>query len=109
MIKDKQINGNTITKTLHCEYCNRNVSFTIRRRDLEELKNNQLFNFVIVHAKDHAIVVSIDGFGNIRRTRVAMISELPESLYDRKLSEEELFELESVDNLADALKSFLNQ
>jgi len=100
-----------LTKTLQCEYCKKRITFNIKKSDLEELKNNQLFNFVVFHAEDHAIVISVDGFGNIRRTRVAMINDSAIGLKNALKKEEAnlKLELEEIDNLADAFKNFLKQ
>ena len=63
-----------IMKTFNCEKCGRKVECKIERKQIEELKDSQLFNFVLMHANDHTLIVSIDGKGNIRRSRIASLS-----------------------------------
>ena len=63
-----------IMKTFNCEKCGRKVECKIEKKQIEELKDSQLFNFVLMHANDHTLIVSIDGRGNIRRSRTASLS-----------------------------------
>ena len=63
-----------IMKTFNCEKCGRKVECKIEKKQIEELKDSQLFNFVLMHASDHTLIVSIDGKGNIRRSRIASLS-----------------------------------
>ncbi len=64
------------SKYYFCEHCQKNLEFKLDPKQLENLKNSQLFNFVLMHASDHALVLSIDGNGNIRRTRIAALNSV---------------------------------
>ncbi len=68
--------NNLLRKSIICPYCNRRLEFTTDAGQLKEMKESKLFNFVIMHAEDHTLVVSIDGKGDIRRTRVATVNDL---------------------------------
>jgi len=67
-----------INKTLICSKCNKKLDFRIDKKQLEELRNSQLFNFVIMHANDHTLVISVDGRGEIRRSRIATLNAVKE-------------------------------
>lgn len=61
-------------KAFNCEKCGRMLECRIDKKQLEELKDSQLFNFVLMHAKDHTLIISLDGRGQVRRSRIASLS-----------------------------------
>ncbi|MBY8999294.1 MAG: hypothetical protein KGD64_00055 [Candidatus Heimdallarchaeota archaeon] len=63
-----------VIKAFNCEKCGRMLECRIDKKQIEELRDSQLFNFVLMHAEDHTLIVSIDGRGQIRRSRVASLS-----------------------------------
>ena len=63
-----------IIKAFNCEKCGRMLECRIDKNQLEELRDSQLFNFVLMHAKDHTLIISIDGRGQVRRSRIASLS-----------------------------------
>jgi hypothetical protein len=78
----------------------------IDRKQLEDLKESQLFNFVLMHAEDHTLIISIDGRGNIRRSRTASLS----SSVKQKAELEEFADytiIEECNNLVDAFNVYL--
>ena len=63
-----------VIKTFSCEKCGRMLECRIDKKQIEELRDSQLFNFVLMHAEDHTLIISIDGRGQIRRSRIASLS-----------------------------------
>jgi hypothetical protein len=63
-----------IIKAFNCEKCGRMLECRIDKKQLEELRDSQLFNFVLMHAEDHTLIISLDGRGQIRRSRIASLS-----------------------------------
>ncbi|MHA1344865.1 MAG: hypothetical protein ACTSVO_08375 [Candidatus Heimdallarchaeaceae archaeon] len=61
-------------KAFNCEKCGRMLECRIDKKQIEELKDSQLFNFVLMHAKDHTLIISIDSRGQVRRSRIAALS-----------------------------------
>ena len=97
-----------IIRAFYCEKCGRKVECKIERKQIEELKDSQLFNFVLMHAKDHTLILSIDGRGNIRRSRIASLSsdakkEVNESSF------QDFPVLEECNNLVDAFNVYLQK
>ncbi len=95
-----------IVKAFNCEKCGRMVECKIEKKQIEELKDSQLFNFVLMHADDHTLILSIDGRGNIRRSRIASLS----SDAKRKAnisSFQDYPVLEECNNLVDAFNVYL--
>ncbi|MHA1708130.1 MAG: hypothetical protein ACTSYV_03515 [Candidatus Heimdallarchaeaceae archaeon] len=102
----KLTNEKYIIKSFNCEHCGKTLECKIEKKQLEELKETQLFNFVIMHANDHTLIVSVDGRGNIRRSRVASLSS--NSINKAELSELKNYQiLEESKNLIDAFNSFI--
>ncbi|MEE9409786.1 MAG: hypothetical protein V3V41_02550 [Candidatus Heimdallarchaeota archaeon] len=101
-------NNKYIMKTFNCEQCGRTVECKIEKKQIEELKESQLFNFVLMHANDHTLIVSIDGRGNIRRSRIASLSsnfqdsEEIDSIQDYQIIEE-------CNNIVDAFNVYLKK
>ncbi|MHA1685403.1 MAG: hypothetical protein ACTSYD_03220 [Candidatus Heimdallarchaeaceae archaeon] len=98
---------NSLIRSVYCDICKTNINFKIEKEQLDELKNEQLFNFVVIHAQDHTIVVSIDSSGNVRRTRTALLnkSETKSNVISKQLPEIP----EYCDNIADAFSVFLKK
>jgi len=95
-----------IIKAFNCEKCGRIVECKIDKKQIEELKESQLFNFVLMHADDHTLIISIDGKGNIRRSRIASLNT--NVARERKLIEMQDYEiLEDCNNLVDAFNVYL--
>lgn len=69
-----EIENQFIMKAFNCEKCGRMLECRIDKKQLEELKDSQLFNFVLMHAKDHTLIISLDGRGQVRRSRIASLS-----------------------------------
>lgn len=95
-----------ILKTFSCERCGRLLECRIDKKQIDELRETQLFNFVIMHADDHTLIVSVDGKGNIRRSRTASLS----SNFSNSIELDELQDyhiLEESNNLVDAFNSYL--
>lgn len=61
-------------KAFNCEKCGRMLECRIDKKQIEGLKDSQLFNFVLMHAKDHTLIISIDSRGQVRRSRIASLS-----------------------------------
>ncbi len=100
------VNNKFIRKTFNCDHCGRMLECKIDRKQLEDLKDSQLFNFVLMHAEDHTLIVSIDGRGNIRRSRIASLS----SSVKQKAEFEEFADytiIEECNNLVDAFNVYL--
>ena len=102
MLREEQY----ILKTFNCERCGRLLECKIDRKQIEDLRDSQLFNFVIMHADDHTLIVSVDGRGNIRRSRIASLSSNVEN--NVELNELQDYQiLEESNNLVDAFNSYL--
>lgn len=97
---------NDLIRSIYCEVCGTNINFKIEKKQLEELKKEQLFNFVVIHAENHTIVVSVDSSGNIRRTRTAFLNKSD----TKDIGETGLPKIpEYCDNIADAFNFFLKK
>jgi hypothetical protein len=103
------INDNRyIRKTFNCDYCGKTLECKIERKQLEELRDSQLFNFVLMHADDHTLIISIDGRGDIRRTRTASLGSSVNQETD--FSHLEIYHaLDECDNIVDAFNVFLKK
>lgn len=62
-----------LEKHAFCERCNLHLRVEIPLRYLDNVSDNGLFNYVVLHATDHALVLAIDKQGGIRRSRIAAI------------------------------------
>ena len=71
---EMEMENQFVIKAFSCEKCGRMLECRIDKKQLEELRDSQLFNFVLMHAEDHTLIISIDGKGQIRRSRVASLS-----------------------------------
>ena len=97
-----------IIKAFNCEKCGRMLECRIDKNQLEELRDSQLFNFVLMHAKDHTLIISIDGRGQVRRSRIASLSSNltiekdAESLVDYEI-------LEEYNDIVEAFNDFLKK
>ena len=102
-------NGNNfIQKTFSCDHCGKLLECKIERKQIEELRDSQLFNFVLMHADDHTLIISIDGRGDIRRSRVASLSSGVSQEPD--LSQLETYHaLEKCESIVDAINVFLKK
>jgi hypothetical protein len=59
-----------------------------------------------MHADDHTLIISIDGRGEIRRSRIASLSS--SSVQETEFSDLEIYHaLEKCDNIIDAFNVFL--
>ncbi|MCG3221258.1 MAG: hypothetical protein H7641_07750 [Candidatus Heimdallarchaeota archaeon] len=95
-----------IMKAFSCEKCGRMVECKIEKKQIEELKESQLFNFVLMHADDHTLILSIDSRGNIRRSRVASLSS--DAKKETSIpSFQDYPVLEECNNLVDAFNVYL--
>ncbi len=65
-----------IERHVFCSKCDRLLAVRIPIEYLAQVSDNGLFNYVALHAHDHALVLSIDKDGNVRRTRAAAIDLL---------------------------------
>ncbi len=97
-----------IVKTFNCEKCGRRVECKIERKQIEELKDSQLFNFVLMHANDHTLIVSIDGRGNIRRSRIASLSSSLK-VEDSLAPFQDYQIIEECNNIVDAFNVYLKK
>ena len=97
-----------VIKAFNCEKCGRMLECRIDRKQIEELRDSQLFNFVLMHADDHTLIISIDGKGQIRRSRIASLSSNltlgneVESLGDYQI-------LEEYNDIVEAFNDFLKK
>ena len=57
-----------VIKAFSCEKCGRMLECRIDKKQLEELRDSQLFNFVLMHAEDHTLIISIDGINRVKNT-----------------------------------------
>jgi len=95
-----------IHKTFSCDHCGKMLECKIERKQLENLRDSQLFNFVLMHADDHTLIVSIDGRGEIRRSRIASLSS--SAVQETEFSDLEIYHaLEKCENIIDAFNVFL--
>ncbi len=97
-----------IIKAFNCEKCGRMLECRIDKKQIEELRDSQLFNFVLMHAEDHTLIISIDGRGQVRRSRIASLSsdltieKDVESLGDYQI-------LEEYNDIVEAFNDFLKK
>lgn len=97
-----------IIKAFNCEKCGRMLECRIDRKQLEDLRDSQLFNFVLMHAEDHTLIISIDGRGQVRRSRIASLSSNLTIEKDIKsLGDYEI--LEEYNNIVEAFNDFLKK
>jgi len=95
-----------IHKTFTCDYCGKMLECKIEKKQLEDLRDSQLFNFVLMHADDHTLIISIDGRGEIRRARTASLGSNINQ--ESEFSHLETYHaLEKCDNIVDAFNVFL--
>jgi len=73
------------------------------------LKDRQLFNFVIMHADDHTLVISIDGRGEIRRARVATLNAIETEKALNESSFKTIQVIEKSDNLCEAFMNWFER
>lgn len=100
--------NNYIQKTFSCDYCGKLLECKIDRKQIEELRDSQLFNFVLMHADDHTLIISIDGRGEIRRSRVASLSAGISQ--EKEFSDlETIHAFDKCDSIADAINVFLKK
>ena len=101
-------NNKYIMKTFNCEKCGRKVECKIEKKQIEDLKDSQLFNFVLMHANDHTLIVSIDGRGNIRRSRIASLSS--NLNFEENLAPFQDYQIiEECNNIVDAFNIYLKK
>ncbi|UJG42683.1 MAG: hypothetical protein K9W46_09850 [Candidatus Heimdallarchaeum endolithica] len=93
-----------INKTLICSKCNRKLDFKIDKKQIEELRDSQLFNFVIMHANDHTLVISVDGRGEIRRSRIATLNAIEEE----KKSSDAFQDIQIIEESNNLREAFVN-
>ena len=97
-----------ILKSITCEKCGKILECRIDKKHLNDMRDNQLFNFVLMHANDHTLVIAVDGKGNIRRTRIASLNS-----NDSKEKKVESFKgyhvIEESNSLVDAFNAFFKQ
>ena len=99
-------NEKYIHKTFCCDHCGKMLECKIEKKQLEDLRDSQLFNFVLMHADDHTLIISIDSRGEIRRSRTASLSS--SSVQETEFSDLEIYHaLEKCDNIIDAFNVFL--
>jgi len=99
-------NNQYIRKTFSCDYCGKMLECKIERKQLEELRDSQLFNFVLMHADDHTLIISVDGRGEIRRARTASLGSNINQ--EEEFSHLEIYHaLDKCDNIVDAFNVFL--
>ncbi len=99
-------NERFIHKTFSCDLCGKMLECKIERKQLEDLRDSQLFNFVLMHADDHTLIISIDGRGEIRRSRTASLSS--SSVQETEFSDLEIYHaLDKCENIIDAFNVFL--
>lgn len=97
-----------IIKAFNCEKCGRMLECRIDKKQLEGLRDSQLFNFVLMHSEDHTLIISLDGRGQVRRSRIASLSSNLtiekdiESLGDYQV-------LEEYNNIVEAFNDFLKK
>lgn len=97
-----------IIKAFNCEKCGRMLECRIDRKQLEDLRDSQLFNFVLMHAEDHTLIISIDGRGQVRRSRIASLSSNLTIEKDIKsLGDYEI--LEEYNDIVEAFNDFLKK
>ncbi|MHA1201371.1 MAG: hypothetical protein ACTSQ4_02465 [Candidatus Heimdallarchaeaceae archaeon] len=103
-----EIEKQFIIKAFNCEKCGRMLECRIDRKQLEDLRDSQLFNFVLMHAEDHTLIISIDGRGQVRRSRIASLSSNLTIEKDIKsLGDYEI--LEEYNNIVEAFNDFLKK
>ncbi len=101
-------NNQYIHKTLSCDFCGKMLECKIEKKQLVELRDSQLFNFVLMHADDHTLIISIDGRGDIRRTRTASLGS--SVAQETEFSHLEIYHaLDKCDNIVDAFNVFLKK
>ncbi|MHA1198888.1 MAG: hypothetical protein ACTSQF_06000 [Candidatus Heimdallarchaeaceae archaeon] len=99
-------NAQYIHKTFSCDHCGKMLECKIEKKQLEELRDSQLFNFVLMHADDHTLIISIDGRGDIRRARTASLGSSISQ--ESEFSHLEIYHaLDKCDNIVDAFNVFL--
>ena len=99
-------NTQYIHKTFSCDFCGKVLECKIERKQLEELRDRQLFNFVLMHADDHTLIISIDSRGEIRRARTASLGS--NISQEKEFSHLEIYHaLDKCDNIVDAFNVFL--
>jgi len=104
--KPMRENERYIHKTFSCDHCGKMLECKIERKQLEELRESRLFNFVLMHADDHTLIISMDCRGEIRRSRTASLSSSSEQ--ETEFSDLEIYHaLEKCDNIIDAFNVFL--
>ncbi|MHA1202944.1 MAG: hypothetical protein ACTSQ4_10545 [Candidatus Heimdallarchaeaceae archaeon] len=103
-----EMENQIIMKAFNCEKCCRMLECRIDKKQIEELRDSQLFNFVLMHAEDHTLIISIDGRGQVRRSRIASLSSNltiekdVESLADYEI-------LEEYNDIVEAFNDFLKK
>ena len=102
------VNNNFIQKTFSCEHCGKLLECKIEKKQIEELRDSQLFNFVLMHADDHTLIISIDGRGDIRRSRVASLRSGVSQETDFS-DLETIHALDKCDSIVDAINVFLKK
>ncbi len=94
-----------IKKTFTCDCCGQKLLFKIEKNKLEEISRSQLMNFVIMHADDHTLILSLDARGEIRRKKVATIGEVENNSLNQ--SYQKIKAISEAKNLTEAFNIWL--